>query len=188
MTCPLCYEAKQRQPMTSARRKPLRARTAVAITDSKGTGPKQTGQAARGLPTPRPSCKQDISQGDLPDPGEVRDPGQCYRIKSGEWGCFPRTALGSRESGLLRGSHAYELRTSACKSVRQNWTKGRIMCPGLPQGYSASQAQEGGGSWKGEEIKGIKCQKARSSPTYLSGRREARRKAIQTADEGPPVC
>lgn len=50
------------------------------------------------------------------------------------------------------------------------------MCPGLPQGCRASQAQEGGGSWKAEEMKGIKCQKTRSSPTCLSEKREAGRK------------
>lgn len=43
------------------------------------------------------------------------------------------------------------------------------MCPGLPQGYPASRAQEeGGGTWKGEEMKGVRCQKAKSSPTYFN--------------------
>lgn len=56
-------------------------------------------------------------------------------------------------------------------------TGGRAeLCPGLPQGCRASRAQESGGSWKAGEMKGIKCQKARSSPTCLSEKREAGRR------------
>ena len=70
-------------------------------------------------------------------------------------------------------------------SGRTGQRKGRTMCPGLPQGHSASRAQEeGGGSWKGEEMKGVGCQKARSSPTYFTERREAGRKETAATSNG----
>lgn len=68
--------------------------------------------------------------------------------------------------------------------------KGRTMCPGLPQGCRAFRAQESGGSWKAEEMKGIKCQKARSSPTCLSeeGSREKRDGSQPKGDCMQPAC
>lgn len=56
------------------------------------------------------------------------------------------------------------------------------MCPGLPQGCRASQAQEGGGSWKAEEMKGIKCQKARTAPPVFQKRGKPGEKRLQPTE------
>lgn len=95
-------------------------------------------------------------------------------VKVRKMGRFPRTALGSRESGVLKGSHAYETRTDACIFARQRWTNSGTVCTGLP-GFPGL----GGGGWmeaagRVKKAKGWN-EKARSNLTHHSKRGAGRK-------------